>query len=144
MTAIALIRQDIPVTDPSPLTSVATLPRITAAVRDARMWLEKLLADWGVDPEVVYDAKLALTEVFANSIVHAAGESDATITAAMWDGRLRITVSDPDPVVYAPNDDDEEHGRGLAIVKELSESFGTTPMPGGKIVFFVLAVGGAK
>jgi hypothetical protein len=31
---------------------------------------------------------------------------------------------------------DEESGRGLGIVETLAQAWGTTPLPGGKVVWF--------
>lgn len=144
MTTVTLPRLDTPVTN-TPYTDAIYLERTPAEVAAAREWLRKLLAEWSVPEPAVDDALLLLSEVFTNSIIHATGaESNATITAALWERRLLITVSDPDPVVYTGGlSDSGEHGRGLEIVKALAVRFGTTPMPRGKIVFFELLTGGA-
>lgn len=145
MTTLTLIpRLDAPVTN-APLTALITFERKPAMVTEARIWLRKLLAEWAVTEDAIDDAVIMLSETFTNSIIHAMGiASDATITAAMWDGRLQVSVSDPDPVVYPGGPGDSgEHGRGLEIVKALAVRFGTTPMSQGKIVFFELLIGGA-
>lgn len=143
MTTTLLPRLDAPVTD-APKTAMTAVERKSSEVSEARVWLRKLLAEWCVPESTADDAVLLLSEIVTNSIIHAMGiASDATITAAMWDGRLLVTVSDPDPVVHPGGPGDSgEHGRGLAIVEALAERFGTTPMTGGKIVWFELLIGG--
>jgi len=145
MTTTLLPRLDAPVTN-TPYTDAIALERKPVEVAAAREWLRKLLAEWFVPEAAADDALLMLSETFTNSIIHAVGEeSKATITAALWERRLLITVSDPDPVVYAGGlSDSGEHGRVLTIVEALAVRFGTTPMPRGKIVFFELLTGGAS
>lgn len=144
MTETTLPRLDAHVDD-APLLADALLPRIAAACADAREWLGKILEAWGADPDLIDAAVLLLSEVFTNSVRHAIGiDFDTRITASFWHGHLRITVSDPDPRFYAADLDDDEHGRGLAIVDQLAERWGIAPNGTGKITFFELYAGGAK
>jgi anti-sigma regulatory factor (Ser/Thr protein kinase) len=121
--------------DAAPLMALIGLPRTRPAVSGARRWLADTLTAWNVSGEQLDDAVLALSEVLTNSIEHAAGDQPATITAALWHGHLRITVSDPDPETR-PADDDDEHGRGLLIVRALTTRYGVTRTAAGKVVWF--------
>lgn len=132
------------VTDDLPLTAAIALPRIEEFVSIARTWLEVTLTEWKAPQDEIYTATLVISELYTNSVIHAAGESAATVTAVLDDGVLTVSVSDPDPVVHIPAGGDEEHGRGLEIVQALSRGFGVTPMPGGKIVWTDLLIGGAS
>jgi anti-sigma regulatory factor (Ser/Thr protein kinase) len=119
----------------APLMALISLPRTGPAVGAARRWLTETLTAWGVNGDQLDDAVLLLSEVFTNSVVHAIGGENATVTAALWQGHLRITVSDPDPEVHASGDDDE-HGRGMLVVRELSTRHGITRTANGKVVWF--------
>lgn len=143
MTALAPPRLDAPVTSAAPLTALTTLPRQPRRVSESRTWLRKQLAEWGVHEDDADTAALLLSEVFTNSVLHAAGDSDATLTAALWDGRLKVSVSDPDSAMRVPAPGDE-HGRGLEIVNRLASGFGFERMPGGKIVHFTLDLRGSS
>lgn len=120
----------------APLMALISLPRERRLVTGARHWLADTLITWGLNDDQVDAAVLALSEVFTNAVEHAAGDGHSTITAALWHGHLRITVSDPDPETR-PAVDDDERGRGLAIVRALSTRHGTTrTAAAGKVVWF--------
>lgn len=124
----------------APLMALISLPRTRPTVSGARRWLADTLTAWNVGGEQFDDAVLALSEVLTNSIEHAAGDQPATITAALWHGHLRVTVSDPDPETH-PAVVDDERGRGLAIVRALTMRHGTTRTAAGKVVWFEQLLG---
>lgn len=124
-----------PAVDAAPLMALISLPRTRPAVAGARRWLTDTLTAWCVDVDQIDDAVLALSEVVTNAVVHAAGDGHSTLTAALWHGHLRITVSDPDPEVHAASGDDER-GRGLAVVAALTMRHGVTRTATGKVVWF--------
>lgn len=132
--------------DAAPLTALISLPRTRPAVADARHWLADTLTAWSISGEQLDDAVTALSEVFSNAVVHAAGDQDATVTAALWQGHLRITVTDPDPAVPTPRQagDDDESGRGMAVLRGLVLRHGTTRTATGKVVWFELLVAAAR
>lgn len=125
--------------DAAPLTALISLPRERAAIAGARRWLTGTLTEWGVAGEQADDAVLILSELFANAVEHAAGEGCSTLAAAMWQGHLRITVSDPDRDVRQALKDDE-HGRGLELVRALSLRSGTDRGSAGKVAWAELSV----
>lgn len=126
--------------DAAPLMALISLPRTRQAVAGARRWLTDTLGAWRVDDDQVDNAVLALSEVVTNAVVHAAGDGHSTLTAALWQGHLRITVSDPDPEVR-PAGGDEEHGRGLLVVRAVTMRHGVTRTAGGKVVWFEMTAG---
>lgn len=126
--------------DAAPLTALTSLPRERATVVAARYWLTDTLTAWSIGGEQLDDAVLILSELFTNAVVHAAGDGCSTLAAAMWHGHLRITVSDPDPDVRQALDDDDEHGRGLELVRALSLRHGTDRGSAGKVSWAELLV----
>jgi anti-sigma regulatory factor (Ser/Thr protein kinase) len=123
----------------APLMALISLPRTRPTVAAARAWLRDTLTAWGIVGVQRDDAVTALSEAFTNSVVHAAGEGNATVTAASWQGSLRITVADPDPTVpkrrFAGAGD--ESGRGMEVLRALVLRHGTTRTSGGgKVVWF--------
>jgi anti-sigma regulatory factor (Ser/Thr protein kinase) len=122
--------------DEAPLMALISLPRTRPAVAGARRWLADILTAWCVDLVPVDGAVLALSEVFTNAVLHAAGDGHSTLTAALWHGHLRITVSDPDPETRPAVGGGEEHGRGLLVVRAITMRHGTTRTATGKVVWF--------
>jgi anti-sigma regulatory factor (Ser/Thr protein kinase) len=118
----------------APLMALISLPRTRPAVSGARHWLADTLTAWNIGGDQLDDAVLVLSEVFTNSVEHVAGDGNATVTAALWRGHLRITVSDPDPETRTAAGDDE-HGRGLQVVRALATRHGVTRTAGGKVVW---------
>jgi serine/threonine-protein kinase RsbW len=99
-----------------------------------RLALTGLLRPLAVEPEVLADVKLALTEACSNSIRHAYadGGGDVAILYELGEGRLAIEVSDdgdgfdPDRPGTGQGELDEG-GLGIAIIRAVSDEveFGT-------------------
>jgi anti-sigma regulatory factor (Ser/Thr protein kinase) len=86
-----------------------------------------------------------VTELVANVIDHAAGQSGLTLEMALPDGWLRISVADGSsvrPVVREP-EDEQPRGRGLLLVKAIADRWGSEDHRGGKRVWFELRHPGA-
>ncbi|MEW1721620.1 ATP-binding protein [Streptomyces sp. NPDC093109] len=83
------------------------------------------LASYGLDC-VADDATLVVSELITNAILHSGGW-EIRLTVDLLDGGiLRIRVDDGVPgssrlAVRSPGDDDE-HGRGLALVQAIADS----------------------
>ncbi|MEU3133179.1 ATP-binding protein [Streptomyces sp. NPDC006854] len=73
---------------------------------------------------VADDATLVVSELITNAIVHSGGRH-IRLTLDVCNGVLRIRVHDgvagPRPTAQCPKDDDE-HGRGLMLVREIARS----------------------
>lgn len=97
------------------------------SVRPARDELCRLLADWGL-VALEYEASLVLSELLTNAIVHAQMSPDQAIKTrfAPQPNGVLIQVDDPDDRRPELCSGASEGGRGLALVAELSESWGVT------------------
>ncbi len=88
--------------------------------------------------ETVEAAELMTSELATNSVRHAHSDFELAIHCSRRD--IRIEVSDngqgqPTPRSPAPH---ERSGRGLRIVQELSDTWGTVSSRNGKMVWFTL------
>ncbi|MFI0242951.1 ATP-binding protein [Streptomyces sp. NPDC016845] len=121
------------------------LRREAASVPLARRLLVGTMETAGVDPEVLYDLSVALSEACANAVEHggphSAGDSSGAyrVTAYLDGEKCRIEVADSGPGMpplrgrttprQAP--DDAEHGRGLGLIHELADHVDVATKPGG-------------
>ena len=110
--------------DPALDETIEHSPRAAAVARRA---VEEIGAD--VDPGVVRDAQLLVSEVVTNSIKHSG--SDDPIRLRVWARRrgLKVEVADGGfGFEAAPVKDagDAEGGRGLLILDTLADRWGTT------------------
>ena len=88
--------------------------------------------------ETVEAAELMTSELATNAVRHA--HSDFELAVHCTQRNIRIEVSDSgqhQPTLRSPTPH-ERSGRGLRIVQELSETWGTVPSPNGKTVWFTL------
>lgn len=146
---LALISLDRPVTD-TPQTASVLLPRLPEMVGPARDWLRDVLHKFEVPDSVIADAVQIISEFGQNAIRHVyAGDADTdvmTVTAAVWDGRLKVTLSDPGAMngaAHVPSVNSDESGWGIGmIVAELSESHGIEAVAGGKVAWAELIFDG--
>jgi anti-sigma regulatory factor (Ser/Thr protein kinase) len=109
---------------------------LPASVRGARHFVRDVLSDQ--PRETVEAAELMVSELATNSVLHA--QSDFELAIGISPDEIRVEVSDQgqgQPVLRSPTPR-EQSGRGLRIVQELSEDWGTIPSPNGKLVWFSL------
>ena len=114
------------------------LPPDTESPRRARRFIEDALSD-GAPAEVVELAVLLVSEVVTNAVLHARSAVRIAIT---WDNRrLRVEVADKSPATPVARQfaADSGTGRGLMLIEELSDAWGTSPVGDGKVVWFELA-----
>lgn len=107
------------------------------AVPDARRFVGQTLAAWRLaDADT---AQLLVSELVTNAVQHAAGPIVLTVTIAA--STLRFAVSDADPTTPRRReaDMDEESGRGMILLQELSCRWGVRPTGTGKTVWFDLS-----
>ena len=79
---------------------------------------------------------LLTSELVTNSVSHAEGGFVLTVGATRTG--ITVRVADHDPTLPCPTRaaDEDTHGRGLALVAELSDAWGCDPLPfGGKVVW---------
>ncbi|MEU5211258.1 ATP-binding protein [Streptomyces sp. NPDC020742] len=102
--------------------AVLVLPAQDACVRSARRFAAALLAWWALSADDQDTAVLIVSELTTNAAQH--GHSDMTIRLTLDPDMLHIAVADHgdvDPSTLShPDDDPDEHGRGLHIVHALT------------------------
>ncbi|MFC5801522.1 ATP-binding protein [Streptomyces formicae] len=101
------------------------------------------LTRWGL-PDLVDAAQLCVTELVANVVRHVGPETPTTLAVSMNGTNLRIEVQDPDtralPILMSARDDDEA-GRGMALVDATADRWGVVLSPDSKVTWCELATG---
>ncbi|MFB6897790.1 SpoIIE family protein phosphatase [Streptomyces hydrogenans] len=109
------------------------LPSDPALVARARASAAEQLGRWGLD-DLVFTTELVVSELVTNAIRHASGPIGLRL---IRDRSLICEVSDSQHTSpharYAGSD--EEGGRGLFMVAQLTEHWGTRYMPAGKTIW---------
>jgi anti-sigma regulatory factor (Ser/Thr protein kinase) len=120
-------------------------PADPSAVRKARRAVRVQLADWGLD-DLGDVTALLVSELVTNSLRYASGPIGVRLVRPAADGDpLRVEISDPlpDPPRARATTCDDEGGRGLQLVSEVAERWGTRTggaAETGKTVWFELAL----
>jgi hypothetical protein len=107
---------------------------VPESVPAARHFVVDVLRSWGCDP-LATDAALIISELATNALSHAASPFRAVLDRR---GRgLRIGVEDATdvPLERRTSGIEDINGRGVAIIEALSERWGYSPVPGGKVVW---------
>jgi anti-sigma regulatory factor (Ser/Thr protein kinase) len=120
---------------PRPPRAVLDLGAVLTAPGCARAWTREILWEWGA-AELADSAELVASELVTNSVTHSVGPDGAVIRLVLTldQGELAILVRDDHPGVpmaAQPGADDED-GRGLLIVDQLSDRCGWYPLEGAK------------
>jgi len=108
-------------------------------VTAARHFVREVLGDR--PREVVEAAELMTSELATNCVRHAHSDFELAIHDSRRE--IRVEVSDDgegEPMLRSPGPH-EQSGRGLRIVEELSDAWGTIPQTNGKRVWFTLPQG---
>ncbi|MDQ1021389.1 SpoIIE family protein phosphatase [Streptomyces afghaniensis] len=129
---IALLVARVHALDPGRIASWE-LPADPAVVAEVRASAMRRMTDWGLD-ETAFAAELILSELITNAIRHGAGP----IRVRLLYGRTLICevsdVSNTAPHLRRAASTDEG-GRGLFLVAQLSQSWGTRYLPEGKVIW---------
>ncbi|MCA2204508.1 SpoIIE family protein phosphatase [Streptomyces sp. SMS_SU21] len=110
------------------------LPSDPAVVADARRTAQDQLSRWGLDAELKFTTELLVSELVTNAIRHASGRvrlrliRERTLVCEVLDGGASA------PHLRHPRAMDEG-GRGLLLVSQLAERWGTRFVPDGKIIW---------
>ncbi|MPY62681.1 SpoIIE family protein phosphatase [Streptomyces spongiae] len=109
------------------------MPADPARVPEVRAAATRQLADWGLD-EVAFAAELLLSELVTNAVRHGTGPIRVRL---LYDRSLICEVSDTSNT--APHlrraAATDEGGRGLFLVAQLAQSWGTRHIPEGKVIW---------
>lgn len=123
---------------PSAVTEHLKLDPVPASVGVARRFVRDLLD--GADEDTVDTLLLLASELVTNAILHA--HTPVELGLCVDGGRALVCVADrmPDSEPLIPRDHsrDRPGGRGLALVADLSDDWGTTTFTGGKTVWFTM------
>ncbi|MGW9593855.1 SpoIIE family protein phosphatase [Streptomyces chartreusis] len=109
------------------------LPADPAAVADARKTAARLLTEWGLD-ELAFTTELVVSELVTNAIRYAAGPirlrliRERALVCEVFDGGATA------PHLRHPRTTDEG-GRGLLLVSQFTQRWGTRFVPEGKIIW---------
>jgi PAS domain S-box-containing protein len=109
------------------------LPSDPSVVADARKLAARQLTEWGLE-ELAFTTELVVSELVTNAIRHAECPlrlrliRDRALTCEVSDGSATA------PHLRHPRATDEG-GRGLLLVSQFSERWGTRFVPGGKVIW---------
>jgi PAS domain-containing protein/anti-sigma regulatory factor (Ser/Thr protein kinase) len=119
------------------------LPPVVASARRARALVTEQLEAWGL-ADLVETAQLCVSEVVTNAVVHAG--TPVQLDIARLADRVRVEVADGGaaPPERVDADDEDVHGRGIAIVELLSAGWGVDQLDDGKCVWFELTTSAAS
>ena len=122
------------------ITSSRAFPATPQQVGEARRFLAAILDG----RSAADDAVLCLSELASNAVLHsrsAAHGAQFTVRATVQNDRLRVEVSDDGGPWHRPDGStDQQHGRGLVIVSQLSTTWGRAGTPDtGWTVWYTIA-----
>jgi anti-sigma regulatory factor (Ser/Thr protein kinase) len=118
---------------------VSRFPAEPASASAARHFVRAELCDWPID--VVFTTELLISEVVTNAVLHA--HSSVEVVLSDLDGELRVEVTDESdvlPLLVEPMSSSDDHGRGLPMVRDLSDNWGIVENHSGKTVWFSLPI----
>ena len=124
--------------EPEPRRIRVRLRPVPDACRQARQLVTQACGAWQ-RTEIAATAALVATELVANVVRHA--HTTMEFTVALRNGRMCLTVRDGSRLLPRPADPGvaDAGGRGLRLVRELTESWGVLPVVDGKVVWTHLA-----
>jgi anti-anti-sigma regulatory factor len=124
--------------EPEPRRIRVRLRPVPDACRQVRQLVTQTCAKWQ-QRAVAPTAALVATELVANVVRHA--HTTMEFTFGMHDGRVSMTVRDHSRALPKPADPavTAAGGRGLRLVRDLSEAWGVLPVTDGKVVWSRLA-----
>jgi anti-sigma regulatory factor (Ser/Thr protein kinase) len=110
-----------------------------------RQWMTTRLRDWSVPEPVIGAAILCTSELTTNALLHAG--TPAHVHIDLNAERLLVSVADTGTrgsVARARTDALSSRGRGLGLIEELSDTWGTDPTVRGSTVWFEMLIPGSQ
>jgi anti-sigma regulatory factor (Ser/Thr protein kinase)/anti-anti-sigma regulatory factor len=136
-----VLRQTTLTAGPRPVR--ARLRPVPDACRQARQLVTQACAAWQLTEltELTATATLIVTELVANVVRHA--HTTMELTVGLRNGRIQLAVRDGCPALPRSVDPGlrDAGGRGLRLVRELTDSWGVLPVHDGKVVWTTLMAG---
>jgi anti-sigma regulatory factor (Ser/Thr protein kinase) len=121
--------------------AAVVVPPMPESVRAAREWARAELTDWGVREGDQHTVITGISELITNSVLHAGTESHLTMD--LDSGNLTVSVADSgnrgEPLLTG-GDPMAVRGRGLSLVRAISDAFGAHRTSAGTTVWFEVAV----
>jgi anti-sigma regulatory factor (Ser/Thr protein kinase)/anti-anti-sigma regulatory factor len=126
--------------EPEPRRIRVRLRPVPDACRQVRQLVTQACAAWH-SSELAGIAALVATELVANVVRHA--HTTMEFTVGLRDGRMCLTVRDGSRRLPRPQEPQfgEAGGRGLQLVRELTDAWGVLPVSDGKVVWTQLTAG---
>jgi anti-sigma regulatory factor (Ser/Thr protein kinase) len=118
------------------MTAIAPFPPDPTSVTRARHFVVDALESDGCPPATVETAKLLVSEVASNAVIHA--QSPFQVFVSRRDHSLTIAVTDGSTRRPTPREVTATGGRGLHLVAALANDWGVCDREGGKAVYFRL------
>jgi len=106
-----------------------------------RQWMTARLREWSVPEPVIGAAILCTSELTTNALLHAGTPAQVHIDLSAE--RLLVSVADTGTrgsVTRARTDALSSRGRGLGLIEELSDTWGTDPTVRGSTVWFEMLI----
>jgi serine phosphatase RsbU (regulator of sigma subunit)/anti-sigma regulatory factor (Ser/Thr protein kinase) len=110
-----------------------------------RQWMSTRLREWSVPEPVIGAAILCTSELTTNALLHAG--TPAQVHIDLNAERLLVSVADTGTrgtVIRAHTDHMSSRGRGLGLIEDLSDSWGTDPTVRGTTVWFEMLIPGSR
>jgi GAF domain-containing protein/anti-sigma regulatory factor (Ser/Thr protein kinase) len=117
------------------------VPAEPTAPSRVRHWLTAQLGEWQVPENVIGAAVLCTSELTTNALLHAG--TAARVEIDLSAERLLVSVADSGTrgtVTRAQTDTLSSRGRGLGLIEELSDAWGTDPTVRGSTVWFEILI----
>lgn len=117
------------------------VPAEPTAPSRVRHWMTAQLTEWQVPEGVVGAAVLCTSELTTNALLHAG--TAARVEVDLSAERLLVSVADSGTrgrVTRARTDTLSSRGRGLGLIEELSDTWGTDPTVRGSTVWFEMLI----
>lgn len=110
-------------------------PADLKSARTARRFVNDVLGRWGCD-DLQDGAALLVSELVTNAVVHA--HSSVELAVHLRPSRVRVEVIDTarDHVRRRDAKDDEQSGRGMALIEAIAVAWGIDSLLSGKSVWF--------
>ncbi|MEU4221159.1 SpoIIE family protein phosphatase [Actinoplanes sp. NPDC026623] len=106
-----------------------------------RQWMSARLREWSVPEPVIGAAILCTSELTTNALLHAGTPAQVHIDLSAE--RLLVSVADTGTrgsVTRARTDTLSSRGRGLGLIEELTDAWGTDPTVRGSTVWFEMLI----
>ncbi|MEV4478211.1 SpoIIE family protein phosphatase [Micromonospora coxensis] len=117
------------------------MPAEPTAPSRVRHWMTAQLTDWQVPEAVIGAAVLCTSELTTNALLHAG--TAARVVIDLSAERLLVSVADSGTrgaVTRTQTDTLSSRGRGLGLIEQLSDAWGTDPTVRGSTVWFEILV----